>query len=210
MRVWTGLASLVLASTVTWAADGWTTYNPKPGPGNLISIEGTSTVHDWRTEGKIIGGKFEAGPGFSTDPATAKPGKVEAKAQVFLPVRSLKSVKDGKPYSNSMDDVMYEKLNEKSEKLIRFELVEMVLKEAPKSASDPFLFDTKGKLTVAGNTKEIAMPVKMKADGKRLEFSGEIAAKMTDFGIEPVSALGGTIKTGDDIKLGMSWVVQGK
>jgi polyisoprenoid-binding protein YceI len=86
----------------------------------------------------------------------------------------------------------------------------MVLKEVPKSAAEPFLFDTKGKLTVAGNSKEISLPVKMKADGKRLEFSAEMAAKMTDFGVEPVSALGGTIKTGDDITLGLSWVVQGK
>jgi hypothetical protein len=161
--------------------------------------------------GKIIGGKLEAAPGFPTEAASAKPGKVEARADVFLPVRSLKSVKeDGSAYSSSMDDIMYEKLQETTHKQIKFKLTEMVLKEVPASAEAPFLFDTKGELTVAGATKEITMPVKMKVDGKRLEFSGEIKAKMTDFKIEPVSALGGTIKTGDDITLGMSWVVQSR
>jgi len=143
-----------------------------------------------------VGGKLEAGPGFPTDPATAKAGKVEAKADVFLPVRSLKSVKeDGSAYSSSMDDIMYEKLQEQSNKLIKFKLTEMVLKEGPAKADAPLQFDTKGELTVAGATKEIAMPVTMKVDGKRLEFSGQIKAKMTDFKVEPVSALGGTIKT---------------
>jgi hypothetical protein len=38
-------------------------------------------------------------------------GKVEAKAEAFVPVRSLKSVeKDGKAYSDRMDEVMYEHL----------------------------------------------------------------------------------------------------
>ena len=37
----------------------------------------------------------------------AKPGKVDAKARLFVTVRSLKSVeKDGKPYSDAMDDIM--------------------------------------------------------------------------------------------------------
>jgi hypothetical protein len=203
------LASLAVVSTVAWAAEGLVTYNSKPGPGNLVSIEGTSTMHDWRVVGKIIGGKLQVAPGFPTDATAAKPGKVEAKADIFLPVRSLKSVKeDGSAYSASMDDIMYEKLQEKTHKLIKYKLTEMILKEAPASAEAPFLFDTKGELTVAGATKEISMPVKMKVDGKRLQFSGEVKAKMTDFKIEPVSALGGTIKTGDDITLGMSWVAQ--
>jgi len=209
MRVWISLASLAVASTVAWAAEGWVTYSSKPGPGNFVSIEGTSTMHDWRVVGKIIGGKLQVGPGFPTEVAAAKPGKVEAKADVFLPVRALKSVKeDGSPYSDGMDDIMYEKLQEKTHKLIKFKLTEMVLKEAPASADAPFLFDTKGELTVAGATKEVSMPVKMKVDGKQLQFSGGVKAKMTDFKIEPVSALGGTIKTGDDITLGMSWVVR--
>ena len=166
-------------------------------------------MHDWRVVGKIIGGKLQVGPGFPTEAEGAKPGKVEAKADVFLPVRSLKSVKeDGSAYSASMDDIMYEKLQEKTHKLIKFKLTEMTLKEAPANADAPFLFDTKGELTVAGATKAISMPVKMKVDGKRLQFNGEIKTKMTDFKVEPVSALGGTIKTGDDITLGMSWVVQ--
>ena len=59
-------------------------------------------------ESPIIGGMLEVGAGFPTEPGQAvTPGKVEAKADAFIQVRSLKSVeKDGKPYSDKMDEVM--------------------------------------------------------------------------------------------------------
>jgi len=204
------LAACLAIGAVVHAAEGWTTYNTRPGKGNLIFIEGTSTMHDWRVQGTIIGGKFLAGPGFPTDPATAKEGKVEAKTEnVFIPVRALKSVKaDGTPYSESMDTIMYEKLRMDQHRSIAFQLTEMTLKEVPEAADGAFVFEAKGSLEVGGETKEVLMPVQMKVDGKVLTFSTEIDAKMTDFKIEPVSALAGTIKTGDEIKLGMSWMVQ--
>ena len=47
------------------------------------------------------------------------PGKVEAKAEVFIQVRSLKSIeKDGKPYSDKMDEIMWEHLKEAANKRI--------------------------------------------------------------------------------------------
>ena len=39
---------------------------------------------------------------------------MEAKADVFIQVRSLKSIeKDGKPYSDKMDEIMWEHLKER-------------------------------------------------------------------------------------------------
>jgi hypothetical protein len=200
------LAVVALAGMTAWGAEGWTRYNSQPGTANLIRIDGTSTVHDWEVESRVVGGFMEVGPGFPTTAAAAKPGKVEAKVEVFLPVRALKSMKDGKPYSNAMDGIMYEKLLEPTNKMIKFSLTEMTLGEAPK-ADGPMKFDTKGNLTVAGVTKEIAMPVEMKLDGNKLKFVGSVALKMSDFKIEPPSptiALG-AIKTGDDVKLTIDW-----
>jgi hypothetical protein len=205
----TSLAACLAIGAMAHAAEGWTTYNSRPG-NNLVFIEGTSTMHDWRVQGTVIGGRFLAGPGFPTEAATAKPGKVEARTEgVIIPVRALKSVKaDGTPYSAQMDDIMYEKLRMDQHRNISFELNDMTLKETPKDADGAFVFEAKGKLQVGGETKDILMPVKMKVDGKALTFSGEIDAKMTDFKIEPVVALLGAVKTGDEIKLGINWVVQ--
>src|SRR5947207_3085597 len=69
----------------------------KPGTAK-VRVEGTSTIHDWQMEGTLIGGYLDAGPDFPTKPgAEVKPGKVNARVEAFVPVKSLKSYeKDGK------------------------------------------------------------------------------------------------------------------
>src|SRR4051794_15514067 len=91
-RMWVAsFIALVLTSLPMRAADPITRFNAKPG--NLkVRLEGTSTIHDWQMEGPIISGFLEAGPGFPTEPGQdAKPGKVPAKVEARIPVRSLKS-----------------------------------------------------------------------------------------------------------------------
>src|SRR5260370_40356835 len=104
------VAVLLLAGTTLRGADAMNRFDSRPG--SKVRIEGTSSVHDWQIEGKIIGGFLEVGANFPTEPGQAvQPGKVEARAEAFIPVRSLSSIeKDGKPYSTHMDDIVYEKL----------------------------------------------------------------------------------------------------
>ena len=200
------LALLFTTAMAVQAAEGWTVYQAKYG--SKIRMEGTSNIHDWQVEGNIIGGTVEVGPNFPLDPTKAAPGKVDAKATVSIPARSMKSVeKDGKPYNAKMDDIMYEKLLEPANKYIKFVLSELVVKEAAKTASDPVVFEAKGDLAVAGKSKTITMPVKMTVmPENKLKFSGSVAIKMTDFGIQPPEPLGLGIKTGDDVKLIFDWV----
>ena len=181
-------------------------------PGSKMRLEGTSSIHDWQVEGTLIGGYVEAGPGFPSEPGQAvQPGKVEAKVEVFIPVRSLASVeKDGKPYSTKMDDIMYEKLLQPKSPRILYRLSELVLKEAPGNTNAPYLFESKGELIVAGLTNSISMPISVTPLGnKKLKITGNTAVKMTDFGIQPPApaiALG-LIKTGNEVKLRFEWMV---
>ena len=75
------------------------------------------------------------------------------------------------------------------------------------------MFDATGDLTIAGTTKTITMPVNILpvADPKqnKLEITGSISIKMTDFKVEPVdiNIVLGHIKTGDDVKLVFKWVL---
>jgi hypothetical protein len=179
--------------------------------GNKIRIEGTSTIHDWQVEGSVIGGFIEVGEGFPRKPGAAvQPGKVPANVSVFIPVRNLKSVeKDGKPYSTSMDKIMYEKLLEPTHKRITYTLKELELKELPKTPDAPYVFESKGELCVAGVTNTITMPVTVTVLGEnRVKFGGSVTVKMTDFKITPPapSVALGLIKTGDEVKLMFEWV----
>jgi hypothetical protein len=202
------LALLLAFSSVLQAADNSVEYRARPG-GSKMTIEGTSTIHDWTVESRIVGGSVRAGPGFAADPAAVKPGPLDIKATVSVPVRSLKSVKDGKPYSAAMDDIMYEKLRMAEHPNIEYNLTEIVLKESA-GADGAHTLQAQGNVVVGGVSKPVTMPVTMKVlDEKRLAFTGALALKMTDFEIEPPApALAlGAIRTGDDVKLSFEWVV---
>jgi polyisoprenoid-binding protein YceI len=59
-----------------------------------------------------------------------------------------------------------------------------------------------GSLTIAGTEKTVNMDVVTKrlTDGS-LRADGELALKMTDFGVKPPTALLGTLRTHDDVKV---------
>lgn len=206
------LLAVSLLAAVSLRAAELTKLNSTPG-GNKIRIEGTSTIHDWQVESTIIGGTAEVGSGFPLTPgAEVKPGPVEAKVSVFIPVRQLKSIeKDGKAYSSSMDNIMYGKLLEPANKRITYTLTQLTLKAAPKAADAPYEFEAKGELAVAGVTNQITMPVMVTVpEADKVKFAGSVTVKMTDFKIDPPSpsvALG-LIKTGDEIKLFFEWTAK--
>jgi hypothetical protein len=203
------IALVLLTAAAVQAADA-KRFDARSG--SKMRIEGTSNIHDWQVESPLIAGFLEAGPGFPTEPGqAAAPGKIEAKAETYITVRSLKSVeKDGKPYSDKMDEIMYEKLKLTEHPKIIYRLTELTLKEAGKDKDAPHLFEAKGELAVAGVTNAISMPIKVMPLGdNRMKVSGAVALKMTSFKIEPPApkiALG-LIKTGDEVKLSFDWMV---
>ena len=207
-----GLSRLGLSLALTAALHAADTIRFDALPGSKMRIEGTSSIHDWQVESKLIGGFLEAGSGFPVEPGqSVQPGKVDAKVEAFVPVRSLKSLeKDGKPYSDSMDSVMREKMKEPAEPRALYHLTELTLKESPKATDAAYLFDSTGQLIVAGVTNTISMPVSVTPLGdKKIKITGNTSVKMTQFGIQPPApaiALG-MIKTGDEVKLIFEWMV---
>ena len=192
-------ALLITASSVS--AQSLTLYKAQSA-GSSVKIDGSSTIHNWTVEGKIIGGQFELDPAFAVT-GTPAAGKVNAKAKATIPVRSLKSGKA------TMDDVMQEHMKAKEFPKIEYELLGMNLKEAPKSATDALVFDSQGKLTISGVTRTNAMVVTCdRTEASKLKFKSVANLKMTDYGISPPApniALG-LIKTGDDVKVTLEWV----
>jgi len=205
----TGYTNPLLAQTAQV-----TRYDSKPGT-LKVRIEGSSNIHDWQVEGKIIGGYMEIGSNFPTEPGQpATPGKVDARVEAFIPVRSLASVKeDGSPYNIAMDDIMYGKLKVAEHNRIYYRLTELTLKEAAKSKDAPYVFDSVGELAAAGVTNKITMPVSVTplADDK-LRITGKVKTKMTDFKIEPpaLNVVIGAITTADEITLSIDWTLARK
>jgi len=110
------------------AAESWTRYTAEP-TGSKVKVEGTSTIHDWTVESKLVGGVIELDPSFDFE--KPRPGKVSARVAVLIPVRQLKSDK------TAMDTVMYDAMKEKEHPRINYHLTQMTLKEAPKAPDAP-------------------------------------------------------------------------
>src|SRR5260370_40073362 len=92
----------LLATSSVLAADQMTKLHGKPG--SKMRIEGTSTIHDWQVESKIIGGSIEVGPNFPAEPGQdVKTGKRDAQGNADNPVRSLLGInKDGLRYDDKI------------------------------------------------------------------------------------------------------------
>ena len=186
MKRYTIIAVLALAAATVTFADRYAAAT-----GSSVKVTGTSTLHEWTMEGSTIKGEISA--------PTPDNWNAPAKAVVTIPVTSIKS-EHGK-----MDKLMADALKAREHPQVRFEMTEATPANATANA---FTLQTKGKLTIGGVTKDIALDVQgtRGADGRYI-LTGEAPIKMTAFGIKPPTAMMGTIKTGDDVKVTFRWVV---
>ena len=181
------LLTAVLVGALPAVADSY-----KARPGSSIKIAGTSNIHDWTVESKLIGGSMELKGDL------AKAGKVDATAEAKISVRSIKSDK------KAMDDIMHAAMKVEQNPTVVFTLKEL-------TAQGDMKFEAKGELALAGVTKEVKFPVTMeKVEGDQLKVKGVLDTKMTDFGIQPPAPNipGNPIKTADEVKVTFEWLTK--
>lgn len=184
----TAIALLVFLGGVA-AADRYT-----PAKGSFVRIEGTSSLHDWKMEGTTIDGSITAPP--IEQWAAAAPASEVA---VTIPVASIKSE------HAKMDKLMAEALKSKANPMIRYELTSAVLAQSGAT----FTLDTRGKLTIAGVTRDVGMKVAGTRDSNgTYTLTGQVPIRMSDYGIKPPTAMLGAIKTGNDVKVTFRWTVE--
>jgi polyisoprenoid-binding protein YceI len=204
-----GTAITVAAPPVIGPLVRYATFT-RSGLTNLVRIEGTSNFRDWQVEGRVISGNAELGAGLPTRARVqVDPGPVDAKLKVFIPVRSLKSVeKDGRPYSDRMDEALYSKLLEPTYKGITYTLTSLKLQEKAREMTEPYLYEATGELGLAGVTNIVTMPVTVSVDPNGwMRFAGSVKLKMTDFNISPPvqNTVMGKIVAGDEVTLRFAW-----
>lgn len=151
-----------------------------------IFIAGTSNVHDWKSEAT----KAEASGAMTIEAATLKSIK---SLTVTIPVGGIKSTK-----GSIMDKKTWSALQKDKHPTITYSLTKV--NNLTKNG-DSYDIKTTGNLTIAGETRSIEMTVKGKVIGNDIQFEGSKKMKMTDFKIDPPTALMGTMKTGDDITI---------
>jgi polyisoprenoid-binding protein YceI len=149
-----------------------------------LTVSGTSTVHDWEIEAE----DFNCEATISVDGNSIADIR---KIDFVCPVENLKSG------NKLMDNKTYKALNSNKYPEINFQVNNSEVKTTDKTK-----LGVKGTLTINNTKKELnlvftAEPV----NDNTIKVKGEVPLKMSDFGIVPPTAMMGTMKTGDDIKV---------
>ncbi len=143
-----------------------------------FAVKGTSSLHDWHME--AMDGQGECQLIQADGVMNIQMAEVKFKAE------NLKSGKGG------MDKNAYKALKTKEFEWISFNLSAFEAKQEGKGL-------VTGNLTIAGFTKPITFDVETVQGADQITVSGTSAFKLTDFKVDPPTALMGTIKTGDDV-----------
>ena len=151
---------------------------------STLKVFGTSSLHDWH----IITDSFSGSMSF----ASLEEGKLD-KLHVDILSETLKSGK------KSMDKNTYKALKTDKYPKIAFHLTQV--NEVKSLGGNTYALETYGDLVISGTKRNIPLRLKVQIKGNTVTLIGEKSIKMTDFNIEPPTALFGTITTGDDLTI---------
>ncbi len=156
---------------------------------STMRILGTSNLHDWATEVTELEGTahFE----------TQDDGTFEIlSAELTIPVLSIHSEKGKK-----MDKLTYDALNTEQYSTISFSLTSADVETAGGTKTATLT----GNLTVSGSAQIVTFEA---ISQDNVTWTGTVPIAMTDFGIDPPTALLGALKTGDDIQIEFNLVFE--
>lgn len=187
MKLFTKIFIPVLAFLVFGAAEGFSQTKYQLAGEPLLKVEGGSTLHDWHMETKSAKGEGVF---------VIESGQFKS-AQSLMVQFQAETLKSG---TRGLDNNAYKALNTDKNKEIRF-----VLKELTGGGAS---YSARGDLTIAGVTKSVSFPVKLSASGNKFTFEGSLDTKLTAFSITPPTALMGTVKTDDEVRLSFKTTFQ--
>jgi polyisoprenoid-binding protein YceI len=156
------------------------------GSNYSLKIEGTSNVHDWSMTAEDISG---------TAMVTFGDNGLEGFDKVNISVRS-KKIESGK---RIMNNKTYDALEADDHPTIHYELISVSNLE---SSGNQFSGKATGKLEIAGESNIVTIPFQGSiVNGNTFKVNGDFSLEMTDYGIDPPTAMLGTLKTGNQLTL---------
>ena len=158
---------------------------------STMTVEGTSTIHDWELEVKDLSTSVALNPELLQNEQPASP---VSNVSLTVPVKKMDSGKGG------MNRKIYGALKEDEHPNITFSLDSTELATPPENGS--FTLNVSGNLTIAGHTRAISLPVTgtLTEEGN-LRFAGSYKLNMTDYKVDPPTAVFGTIRSGEEVTI---------
>jgi polyisoprenoid-binding protein YceI len=170
------------------------TYRLAPTSG--IEISGTSTMSDWVVRSQKLSGEMIFAPDEKTATGSTRPHGNIKEAKIILEVSDIKSEK-----GETMDNKMYRALKHDSHPQITFVLTQPVLVQKQDGK-----ISAPGKVSLAGVTQPMTFDLSRVSKDNTFHFQGSRSLKLSDFEIEPPTAMFGQIVTGDEIVVKLNLV----
>jgi len=145
------------------------------------SVVGTSTMHDWESEVENVSGSGSF---------VIENGNITSIPKLDV-VFKTESIESGKSKMNSLT---YEALKSEMFPDITYKINEV------KEISGSKVVAT-GDLTIAGQTRKTDVQGVAQVDGNTITITGSKKIDMTEFGVDPPTAMLGAIKVGKDVNV---------
>jgi len=142
---------------------------------STLTIDGTSTLHDWSVTANTMEGTV------SEDSNNISEIGLSVLVKDILSDRAA-----------AMDNKMHAALKKEEHPNVQFTM-------GGANAAVDGKQDLKGTLTIAGVAKEVTVPTNIKKEDGKLQISGEQKIVLEDYGMEPPTAMFGSIVVGDEV-----------
>lgn len=159
--------------------------------GHEMMIDGTSNIRDWDAQVKTINSTFVMNEFDMSDLSSLTADHFET-LELSIPVEDIES-DSGKLTKN-----MHKYLKEDDHPMITFNLSSI---DSMSVDGNTATINATGIVNAAGVDNEISMTVQALFENGNVTFSGTQPLLMTDFGIDPPTALFGTIRARDEIDI---------
>ncbi|MFB6097876.1 MAG: YceI family protein, partial [Salinibacter sp.] len=156
-------ALLGIGVLVAWTGGPPTSYTFRSTP-NEMYVEGGSTLHDWRCPIQSLSGSLE----LDTAGTSATPIGTVSRVKVRVPVDAIQCDKE------TMNDKLRNALKMNAYPKVHFTLKEAQVSPLPDSGKAWALVNATGELILAGERRQIDLPVKaQRLDNGNLRFVGK-------------------------------------
>lgn len=192
-QTWRGLLLLVLLLAFAAPANGQNTFEVLASA-STFQIEGRSTAGAYTCASDDVGGVAHLAP-TTVRNVREEVHRSQADVSVLVPARSFDCGK------SRMNADFYEALQADEHPVIRYDLVRADVRRGP-APDGGIELDVEGRLAIAGTTRTVQATVTGYRFAEGIyRVQGSLPLRMSDFGIEPPTALFGLVKARDEIEV---------
>ena len=177
------MRNLIVALLVVFCFSvGWSQENYSLSDVSTLTVDGTSTLHDWTVTANTCSGSLVL------DTNVLKEISFEADVAGIVSTRGA-----------TMDKKTHNALKKEEHPKVIFSATEVAFSEGDNQSIS-------GKLNVAGAAKDVVVTASIKNTDGNIQLTGNYKITLQDYNMEPPTAMFGSIVVGDDVTVNFDLV----